>query len=155
MKYLTTLILIMIGTGCAILPEDAPPYTPAPMAEEGDGLLYIYRLRAYPMLRAPKVFVDGCEVFSPPEKAYTWMHLSAGQHRVRIDWPWDTGSPDLEFDIPILENQEHYIKISGSFIPYAFVESRALFVDKEVAEKELLIHCKYIEPINRDPNSTN
>ena len=128
------------------------------MAEEGDGLLYIYRLGAYPLLKAPKVSVDGCKVFSPPEKAYTWMHLSAGQHRVCIDWAWDAGWPDLEFDIPIIENREHYIKISGSSEHYPFLwrrGSEALFVNKEIAEKELLAHCKYIAPITQNPNSTN
>jgi len=84
------------------------------MAEEG-GVLYIYRLDAYPRSRTSGILIDGNKIMDPPEKAYTWLHLPAGTHTVTVDWSWDTGWPDLAFEIPIDAGTEHFLKITGSF----------------------------------------
>lgn len=106
--------LLLALSGCASLPANAPPFTPAPAPERGKGLLYIYRVGAYPTLRTPDILVNGKLLFAPPEKGYTWLHVPLGANRITIDWAWDTGWPDLEFVISVTETEPVFIKLTGS-----------------------------------------
>lgn len=151
-KLLMLLFLVLFATGCTSIPKGAPAYSPAPAASTGDGILYIYRLGAYPTLRTPEILINGKTVINLPEKAYTWVYLSQGKHKVTVDWAWDTGWPDLDFDIPIEAGKEHYLKLSGSFdAHFGALErtwtmgSKAGYESKNEAEAELISCCKFIE----------
>lgn len=155
-KISAFLILVLSGSGCASIPRDAPGYTPAPEASHGNGVLYIYRQGAYPVMRTPTVLVDGKEIFDPPEKAYTWIYLPEGNHRVTIDWSWDTGWPDLSFELPIESGKSHFLKLSGSFEYLGGswetkweAGSIAADIPPAEAERELRSCCKYIEAANK------
>lgn len=149
-------MLLFLATGCASIPKGAPSYSPAPAASKGNGILYIYRLGAYPTLRTPGILIDGKAVINLPEKAYTWVYLPQGKHKVTVDWAWDTGWPDLDFDIPIESGKEHYLKLSGSFDALVgpleetwTMGSKARYKSKTEAETELISCCKFIEATNK------
>ncbi|USH05159.1 DUF2846 domain-containing protein [Grimontia kaedaensis] len=152
MRKVLTITMLGILSGCTSIPKDAPPYRSAPIANDNSGTLYIYRVGAYPTLRTPSIFVDSNKIIDPPEKAYTWIYLSPGNHSVTVDWAWDTGWPDLSFEIPIEAGKEHFLKITGSFenlgLKYR-AGSEALYMEKSIAEKELKECCRYIIPANK------
>lgn len=142
----------MMVCGCTTIPQDAPPYSPAPMANDDKGILYMYRLRDdYPTARAPNILIDNKQIFEPWVGAYTWIYLSPGTHKVKVDWPWDSGWPDLDFEVDIVSQKEHFLKISGSF-QQSFsgftMGSKASYIDKNIAETELNECCKFIIPNN-------
>lgn len=152
MKNVLAFMCLFFVFGCTSLPRNAPPYSPATLAKDDSGILYIYRLGAYPILRAPTILVNQEKIIKPPEKAYTWVYLSPGTHKMTIDWAWDTGWPDLELEVPIESGKEHFVKITGSFEALGLTHhmgTEALFIEKTVAEQELRDCCKYMQPKNK------
>ena|SRR3569623_364460 len=153
MKIVAALVVMLALTGCVSVPATAPTYTRAADPQGGQANLYIYRIGAYPTLRTPTIRVDGKMVFKPAERAYTVIPLSQGQHTVKVDWPWDTGWPDLEFPITMAD-QPLYVRISGSYTPSPSLwgvdtmGSYAHKVDQPAAEAEITACCRYVAPVN-------
>lgn len=157
MRLLSPILLFVSATllaGCASLPNDAPPYSQAPAAPEGYATIYFYRVGAYPTLRKPDVLVSGRRVYEPPELAYTWIHVKAGDRQIRVEWASDTRWPAVDFKQTIAGGASYYIKISGSFenkgvTSYNTVThilgSSARLVPTNQAEAELAICCKYVK----------
>lgn len=144
-KYLSSLLIALIA-GCATLPSDAPLYSREPAPPEDKAILYIYRLGAYPSKKAPRVFVDDKLIMRPPERAYTWIYLPAGQYKVKLDWAW--GAPDRDLVIRLDEGRSYYLKITGSYesIDGESDFSSALIQLRQIdAEVELKKHCRYIK----------
>ena len=147
MRIVLTLVLSLSICACATVPGNAPHYRRA--ASPGPGLanVYIYRIGAYPILRTPKVTIDGARIFDPPEKSYTVVTLPWGLHEMKIDWAWDTGSPDLDFPISVVAGQPLYIKISSSFKGTGWgyqADSHATEVPQATAEYEIVDCCHFI-----------
>lgn len=142
-------VLLAALSGCASLPSNAPGYASAPSAPEGYATVYLYRVGAYPTRRKPDVFVAGVKVFEPPELAYTWAYVKAGEQPFRVEWARDTKWPPLSFSRPLVAGQSYYLKISGSFENRGLTHvlgSNARFVPRGEAESELVGCCKFIKP---------
>jgi hypothetical protein len=141
---------LLLLSGCATVPSNAPRYARAAEPPAGWSNVYIYRIGAHPTLRAPVIRMDGRAVFSPAERAYTVIPLEAGEHELMIDWPWDNASPDLKFPITVEAGEPLYIKIGGSILPSAFnVSHTAAFaqrIPQPQAEGEMTICCRYVPP---------
>jgi hypothetical protein len=149
LKKVAALTAVLLLTACATVPGSAPAFSEAPAPTGGEGLLYVYRVGAYPTLRTPKILVDGKPLFAPPERAYTWAHLPAGEHKITVNWAWDTGWPDLHFKVDVAAGQPTFLKISGSFEnlgDHYLAGSNASGVDAPMAMEELKACCKYIPP---------
>jgi hypothetical protein len=120
--------------------------TDVPPAAVATGRLVVYRINAYPTLRRPKVIVDGALMFRPKQKTYAEMELPSGRHNVVVNWPWDTGWPDLDFDIEIAPGETKYLQISGSFTPADSnsyeVGSAAYEVEPEKGAEDIRTCCK-------------
>lgn len=143
------LAMALALSACATVPANAPTYSRAPEPQAGTTNVYIYRIGAYPTLRAPKVSIDGRFVISPAEKAYTAVALAPGPHVVEVNWAWDTGWPDLKFTIDVEAGKPLYIKISGSFQNHGSsftAGSSAYDVPQETAEPEMRACCRYVKP---------
>ncbi len=153
MKNIVFAAIGLLLSACATVPMNAPTYVRAADPPAGQSNLYIYRIGAYPTLRAPIIYVDDQPIISPAERAYTVVPLPVGTREVRVDWAGDTGWPDLKFPIEIEGRAPLYIKISGSFEnrgSYYNAGSSARLVPQELAEPELLECCRYVRPIQRD-----
>lgn len=141
-------------SGCATVPAGAPQYARAPDPPAGQSNVYIYRIGAYPTLRAPIVRVDGRAVISPAERAYTVIQAPPGTHQVMIDWAWDTGWPDVNSTIEVEEGVPLYLKISGdfqvvsrSYDGFSYEATSILApIPQEVAEREMADCCRYVRP---------
>ena len=135
---------------CATVPRHAPRYSRAANPPAGSSNVYVYRIGAYPILRTPTISIDGKAVFDPAEGSYTVVSLPAGQHRVKVDWAWDTGWPDLAFPIDV-DAEPLYIKISGSYTNLGTrfkAGSSAWRIEPAAAEVELAQCCRYVAPKN-------
>lgn len=140
--------------GCASLPSNAPPFTPALRAPDDYATVYFYRVGAYPKLRTPDVLIGGIKVYEPPELAYTWVYVKAGERKFRVQWARDTGWPPVEFARALTAGESYYIKISGSFEDKGLTSyntithvlgSWAELIPARQAEAELSACCKYIK----------
>lgn len=143
------LLTVLLLSACASVPTNAPTYARAPEPTPGLSNVYIYRIGAYPTLRAPTVTIDGRVIISPAEKAYTVVALPPGAHEVFVNWAWDTGWPDLRFTIDVEADKPLYLKISGSFENRGatFVAgSSTKQVPQAVAEREITACCRYVRP---------
>lgn len=149
MRTILLSMLLLLGA-CATVPANAPTYARAPEPAAGLSNVYIYRIGAYPTLRAPTVKIDGRAVISPAEKSYTVAQLAPGVHVVDVNWAWDTGWPDLNFKIDVEADKPLYIKISGSFDNVGGgtyrAGSSAYLVEQAAAEPEITACCKYVRP---------
>ena len=140
-------VVIIIVAGCAVTPSTAPKFYHAPRPSPNNALLYIYRLEAPPLLHAPVLLIDGRVVFSPTEKSYTWVHISPGQHHVKVDWSAMAGPPDLEFDINVIQQNDNFLKLTGSVLSAGMITNfgaRAGMVDPAYALNEVNAKCRYI-----------
>lgn len=149
MKVLLLSLLLILNC-CATLPPDAPPFTIAPDATTGNGLVYVYRLGTDTGDRTPDIFVDGKLLFAPPEMGYTWVHLPVGKHDITVDWNWDTSQPDLNFKIDVSESDPLFVKISDRTEYFVWgryrLDTEARQVGKVTALWELKKCCKYLAP---------
>lgn len=146
----TILLSMMLFLGaCASVPANAPTYARAPEAPAGLSNVYIYRIGAYPTLRAPAVRIDGRLIISPAEKAYTVVALAPGPHEVEVNWAWDTGWPDLKFTVDVEAATPLYLKISGSFQTRGstyVAGSSTQRIPQAIAEREITACCRYVPP---------
>lgn len=149
MRTILLSMLLLLGA-CATVPANAPTYERAPEPPAGLSNVYIYRIGAYPTLRAPTVSIDGRAVISPAEKSYTVVALAPGVHDVQVNWAWDTGWPDLDFKIEVEADKPLYLKISGSFDNMGGGSFRAgsstYQVPQDLAEREVVACCRYVRP---------
>jgi hypothetical protein len=150
MRTILLSMLLLLGA-CASVPANAPAYSRAPEPAEGLSNVYIYRIGAYPTLRAPMISIDGRNVISPAERAYTVVALAPGPHEVQVNWAWDTGWPDLKFPILVEAGKPLYLKVSGSFDNIGGNTYRAGSSTQElpqvVAEPEMTACCRYVRPM--------
>jgi hypothetical protein len=65
-----SLAAVIMLTGCATAPADAPRFSPAPPAPEGYATVYVYRLGAPPYTRDIKLSIAGKKFIDAPEQAY-------------------------------------------------------------------------------------
>lgn len=118
----------------------------SPDAVAATGRLVVYRINAYPTLRTPKVMVDDKLMFRPKQKTYAEMDLPAGRHHFVVNWAFDTGWPDLEFDIEVKPGETTYVQISGSWTrvgPYTHeAGSIAYEVDPVKGAEDVRTCCK-------------
>ncbi len=146
--------LFVVLSACASVPAGAPTYARAPDPPAGLSNVYIYRIGAYPTLRAPMVRLDGRAVISPAEGSYTVVQLPPGSHQVMVDWAWDTGWPDVSSAIEVEEGAALYLKISGDFeiVSRTYngfnyeATSIMMPIEQEVAEREMAACCRYVRP---------
>jgi len=155
LRVMGTVALVVAMTACATLPADAPQYSRAPEPAAGRTNVYIYRIGAYPTLRTPKISIDGAHIFDPPERSYTVVTLTPGDHEVRVKWSWDTGWPSLRFNIRV-GSEPLYLKISGSFVQHPGLSfedagSFARVVPQVYAEPEIASCCRYTAPVTPNP----
>ena len=141
----------IVLVGCSALRSKGPSFELAPEAKSDKlSVLYIYRVGAYPTLRAPDISVDGQKIFSPSEEDYTWVYLPKGKHYVKFDWDWDTGWPDIDFVIDLTDRKEFFLKVTGSYTPKsdgtAEASSIARVISPENAKVELKHCCGYRKP---------
>lgn len=137
-------------SACATIPADAPAYSRAPDAPEGQANVYIYRVGAVPFLRTPTIKINDEAIFDLPECSYTVVTLPAGTHEFMVDWSFDAGAPDLKFPFEVAAGTPVYIKITGSFgAGYRSMTfgSAAKGISRAAAEAELQVCCQYIKPI--------
>lgn len=153
MRKILLSILLLLGA-CATVPANAPAYSRAPEPAAGLSNVYIYRIGAYPTLRAPMVRIDGRAVISPAERAYTVVAMTPGPHEVNVNWAWDTGWPDVTFTVDVEAGRPTYLKVSGSFDHMSGNTYRAGSslqpVPQAVAEPEMSACCRYVRPLAAD-----
>lgn len=152
MRTVLLSMLLLLGA-CATVPANAPAYSRAPDPAAGLSNVYIYRIGAYPTMRAPMISIDGRRVISPAERAYTVVALAPGLHQVEVNWAWDTGWPDLNFPIEVEADTPLYLKVSGSIEPTGggfLAGSSTEKVPQAVAEPEMIACCRYVRPLAAD-----
>jgi hypothetical protein len=137
--------------GCSAMRSRGPSFELAPEAKSDNvAVLYIYRVGAYPTLRAPDISVDGRAIFSPSEEDYTWVYVPKGKHYVKLDWAWDAGWPDVDFVVDLTDRKEFFLKITGSYAPNGDgtfeAGSIARVISPEDAKIELKHCCGYRKP---------
>ena len=134
-------------SGCVTVPDSASPYSLAPDPTDGRVNVYIYRVRAIPLMRVTTISIDEREVLDIPEKAYTVVSLLPGKHSFNSKWGWDTGTPSLSFNFEAPLDRPVFLKLSGDFTSRAFmwtVSSMVSKPDQAIAEKELKNCCKFL-----------
>ena len=151
MRYLALLCMMILTSSCALLPSGAAPYSRAAEPPQGHVNVYIYRINAYPLLRAPSIIIDGQPIFDPPQNAYTVITLPEGKHELLVDWAWDT-APDFKFSFHIATGPPLYIRVSSGEggTKKGLFTTVAKVVDPSQAESELRACCRLVTPHNKN-----
>jgi hypothetical protein len=143
--------LVVFLAACARVPASAPSYQPVVEAPGNTSNLYIYRYEPNPRkLRIPTIYVDGVEIFDPPERAYTVIRVPAGDHSIKVHWPWDTAWPELTVNVVTQAGQDAYFRIGGTVtredhLSYR-VNTYGNLVDASTGKEELRDYCRYMPP---------
>lgn len=152
-------LVVATLAGCAVAPENAPRFTPAPVAPDGYATVYIYRLSAPPYTRDIKLSIAGKPVLNAPEEAYTWLFVRSGTHTLFAEWPTDFLAPKKWPDASTTYNFEpgkaYYFRVAGDIeavrggflSPGAMVlKSYVAWRSAEVGIAELIACCRYMRP---------
>ncbi|WP_222616381.1 DUF2846 domain-containing protein [Undibacterium umbellatum] len=93
MKRITILLIAILLTACA---AKGPAYQAAKAPENGNALVYIYRINTAAFgARDAYFYVDNKNIADLSVEGYTWFHVPAGEHKFEQKWPVDTlaGNP--------------------------------------------------------------
>lgn len=112
---IASLVVTVLLAGCAA-PSTAPTYSQAPSAEPRDGMavLYVYREYAEPTAWSPTISIDGKEVVSLPQQAFSWIYLSPGKHTLASEWPFIAGAPAVKFPANYVAGTRYFFEIRGT-----------------------------------------
>ncbi|MFH2138787.1 MAG: DUF2846 domain-containing protein [Candidatus Omnitrophota bacterium] len=155
LSVIILIFLLMFISGCATVSKKLPQYEQITSLKDGYAIVYIYRDNAYPLLHSPMVTIDDKKIFQPKERAYSWVYLKDGKHKIKFNWGTLSGGADVEFELEVKNKQHYYLKLHGSYsgehkiimIETTFT-SIVSILDQEVAEKELIeLDCRYVAPI--------
>ena len=162
MKFLALCIgvfTLLMSVGCATAPENAPRFTPAPVAPAGYATAYVYRLGAPPYTREIKLTIAGKPVLDAPEQAYTWMFIRAGTHTLFAEWPRDLFAPKKWPDAIVTQafepGESYYFRVAGSINSTAgglFSSNGTVFTSylarrpTDAGKAELIACCRYMRP---------
>lgn len=52
-------------------------------------------------------------VFELHNQGYSFIYIKPGKYKLKTDWAWDAGVPDIEGDITVAAGQTYYIRLGG------------------------------------------
>jgi len=94
--------------------ERAASFKYALPPQEGYSLVYFYRPKSPPSLKAPKVLVDKKEIFKLKNKSYTWLYIRAGQHTISTEWGWLGRGMNKYIKMNLASGTTYYLRFSGT-----------------------------------------
>lgn len=119
----------------------------APAPPEGYAVVYIYRPDSPPILRSPKIIVDGKETLKLSNKAYSWFYVRPGNHAVATEWGIFGGAQEKNISLTVENGKTYYLRAGGtksSQGSYDSYHSTLDPVDENLAGKELKKITRYI-----------
>lgn len=118
MKALGVLCVAWMLCSCTTI---GPAFQPLPTPGPGKGLLYIYRLGlvAAPAQEKAAIEINGTKVGFMRGNGYIAVPLSAGQHRLKMDWESNfdqrlKGQP-VFLNVRVVEGQDTYVRIGAVY----------------------------------------
>ncbi|GEM_PF-4806701 len=90
----------------------APEASPAP--RDGNALVYIYRPDSPPILKSPKILVDGKETLKLSNKSYSWFYVPAGSHSIKTDWGYFGKSMAKSVSLTVESGATYYVRAGGT-----------------------------------------
>ena len=163
LKIFLAIVLLTVISGCAIAPQSAARFTPAPPPPEGYSLVYIYRLNAQPYVHNIKISVAGKEVLDAPEYGYTWLYVPAGTHTILAVSPPEgflldvKNWPDTSSTLAMESGKAYFFRLTSnvSFAPDGFLSGRVVrrtaFLQRTDKEgfAELTACCRFMQPATK------
>lgn len=119
----------------------------APLPPEGYATICIYRPNSPPIIRSPKIIVDGKNVLKLSNKAYSWFYVRPGEHTIATDWGMFRGAQEKNISLTVESGRTYYLRASGtksSQGSYDSYHSTLDSVDENLAGKELNKLTRYI-----------
>lgn len=132
-----------------VVAETAPSAAPegSPAARDGFAVVYIYRPDSPPILKSPKVFVDGKETLKLSNKSYSWFYVPAGNHSIKTDWGYFGKSMAKSVSLTAESGATYYVRAGGTKSmqgTYDDYHTSLDPVDATLAVKEIKKLKKYI-----------
>lgn len=90
----------------------APEASPAP--REGYAVIYIYRPDSPPIMRSPKILVDGKETLKLSNKSYSWFYVLVGNHSVKTHWGYFDKSMAKSVSLTVESGGTYYVRAGGT-----------------------------------------
>lgn len=149
--------IIMLGLGlwlaaCAI-GASGPTFNaaPAPVANSGKAVLYVYRDYAEPKSSKASVYMDNHEIIVLPQSGFSWVYVTPGKHHIVYKWNDESSMPVVEFNKDFAKGQYYAYEMIGTI---ADLQPRTLFrkIDMQAARKTMQACCKYVKPLVQTAN---
>lgn len=119
----------------------------APAPPEEYAVVYIYRPDSPPILRSPKIIVDGKETLKLSNKSYSWFYVRAGNHTIATEWGIFGGAQEKNISLTVENGKTYYLRAGGtksSQGSYDSYHSTLDPVDENLAGRELKKITRYI-----------
>jgi hypothetical protein len=146
---LACFVAVLICTSCATPPEDAPAFTPTAlgMPDEHRAVLIIYRKIVPPTAYTVTATVDDRLFAKLPNKAFSWIYLTPGEHVLKIAWPALALQHDEERTLNVDAGKYYFVQFEGDmrvFFGIPYTASNVDLVDSEQAIRALRECCRFV-----------
>ena len=103
---------LVLLVGCATPPEGPPyPESKAQVMKPGYAVLYVFREYAQPTGFAATIYIDGQEVASLAQGAFTWIYAKPGTRMIRSTWAGSQNPGAI--GLTVAENETYYLEVKG------------------------------------------
>ena len=138
----------MFMTGCAKTLHKGPSFREATPPRNDNALVYIYRPHAPPLWRNPTIYINGIEILDLYNLGYSYIYAKPGTYKLKTDWSFDAGPPDLEGEMTVKGGKTYYIRMTGSMaisMPNITTSSKLQTISTEQVLSDIK-RCMYIKP---------
>lgn len=134
---------LMLVVGCASCPSSSTvqPWPDPP--PDGYAILMMYDCNRKGG-SGPSVFIDNTMIFKMRGNSYTWIYVSAGQHRFRTEWVWLMSGLNIDDKITFKAGESYYMKllVSTDHNPFVMtIRSGLRQVSEQIAKNEAATCC--------------
>jgi Protein of unknown function (DUF2846) len=145
----------VLGFTCGMLiaaapPPSAPAIAPVTEVAGENGLLFVYRDYAEPIIWAPAVKVDGRKIVGIGNGKYTAVSVTPGLHIVTLKWPIFASQSGSQIGVRVEKGKTYFLEVTGVsryIAPYVIEsESGFILVEPKVGVASIQQCCTFQPP---------
>ncbi|MCC2616867.1 DUF2846 domain-containing protein [Aestuariibacter halophilus] len=111
-----SLLLIIFLTGCVNTPNNSPTYSQAEVGvpDSEKAVLVLYRKMVPPLIYTVSSTINGEKFANLPNNAFSWTFLPAGNHEVKISWPFLALTPGKTINLDVEAGKYYFVEFGGN-----------------------------------------
>ncbi|WP_075186360.1 hypothetical protein [Teredinibacter haidensis] len=116
MKNVFLLFIFCFIVACATPPSTSLNYDNADVGTPNEeySVLVLYRKMVPPVMYKVSASLNGKSIAQLPNKAFTWVYITKGEHEIKIKWPGIAMTPSTKINLTAEPGRYYFVEFGGS-----------------------------------------